>query len=139
MSKAREGYNNFLDKTCKWLDNLFNKMKTPAMVLPKYLLLCSAMQRPGESCMDVCANIIKDLDKMGIPTGPNPDGTPNLIVATACSIAKNLIHSRKFDGVTHSIIPKGALQIIATGGNAGGPVVCHGFNFMDTIIYGISS
>ena len=100
--------------------------------------MSTAMTRPGESWMDVTAKIAKDMENIGIPIGPNPDGTPNMIMALVSSIVRNLIHSRKFDGVNYAIIPKGSLQIISTGGNAGGPVVSHGFNFTDTIIYGLS-
>ena len=133
-----KNFKESIDKFCKEFTRVMESLKTPAMVLPSYLLLCSALQRPGESPMDITSRIIKKAAAVGIHTGLNADGSPNLINALIYIGVKEMIHSRKFEGATFSVIPKGSLQILSTFSGPGGSGTGYGVNITDTVIGGTS-
>ena len=61
--------------------------------------MCSLLKRPGLSTIVSVANIVKDLNMLGIPTGPNPDGSPNLTVASTYAITKEIFRALRLDAV----------------------------------------
>lgn len=126
-----------LESIIQSINKLFDKIKTPAEVLPPFLLKCTTETRPGLSAYKTTTNIISDLQKLGINTGPNPDGTDNVINQYTYAVVKNIYDSLKKDAVVHGLIGSNSLFIQATGGNAGGPIVANGSNILDTITKGI--
>ena len=119
------------------INKLFDTQKAKAMELPAILLRAVAMQRPGVSAQDIASKVIERNKQIGIPTGENPDGTPNLINMYTYNIVKSVVEALKEDGVIQVSIPANSIIIQATGGNAGGPVTVVGTNIKDTKAYGI--
>lgn len=58
---------------CQTISNYFSRVRTPFPQISRILLVCSMIRRPGLSVIQSVANITKDLNKLGIPTGPMPD------------------------------------------------------------------
>ena len=126
-----------LDKIGKVITSAFDRMKTPAQVLPSILLLCTAIKRPGLSPSKIAANAISNNQAIGIPTGVNPDGSPNLINEYTYNIIKCVIDGIQQDGVIQAVIPAGSVMVQTQGANAGGPLVGIGSNVINTTIKGI--
>ena len=62
----------------KKISDTMDSGKTPLNVLPAPILKCLSLKRTGLSAYNTTAKIIEDVQAAGIPTGPNPDGSPNL-------------------------------------------------------------
>lgn len=119
------------------ITNTLEGVKTPANVLPPLLLKCVSLTRPGLSAYKISTEIIQNLQKVGIPTGQNPDGSDNLINAYTYVVVKGVVDALLNDAVVSAAIPLGSLSVQATGANAGGPVTCYGTNLLDSICQGI--
>lgn len=115
----------------------FMQMKTPAEVLPAQLLYCVAVRRPGTSPSETAAKIIADNAALGIATGVNPDGTPNVVNQYTYNIVKHILDEIKQNGSVQVSIPAGSIMVQTNGGNAGGPVVSTGYNIISTTVRGI--
>lgn len=106
----------------------------PMKLLPAVLLLCTELKRPGLSAMDITAEYIRLNGELGIPTGSNPDGTPNLINASAYALISSMVKGIKMNGSVSFALPPGSITFTGFGANAGGPVTIKGFN--DGIVRG---
>lgn len=111
--------------------------RTPANILPPLLLKCTSLMRPGLSAYRITAKAIENNKTIGIPTGPNPDGSINLINAFTYSVVKEVVTAIKNDATIQIAVPQNSLLIKATGGNAGGPVEVIGTNLLDSTATGI--
>lgn len=125
------------DKIIEKITKSLKGIKTPAQVLPPFLLKCVSATRPGLSVYRTVTNIIEDNAKCGIPTGKNPDGTDNLINQYTYNIVNNIFKAMKNDAMVQSSIGSNTVMVQAMGGNAGGPVTCTGYNILDVITKGI--
>lgn len=111
------------------IKNLFNSsLRSPAKIIPGIILICSLARRPGLSCLISFGNIIQEMDKNGIPTDNLPDGTPNLMNKMVKSVVCEVFRALKEDANIQVGIAPGTVNIMATGGNAGGPVTVLGSN-----------
>lgn len=111
------------------IKNLFNSsLRNPAKIIPGIILICSLARRPGLSCLISFGNIIQEMDKNGIPTDNLPDGTPNLMNKMVKSVVCEVFRALKEDANIQVGIAPGTVNIMATGGNAGGPVTVLGSN-----------
>lgn len=119
------------------INGYFDKFKTPASLLPAFLLRCVSLKRTGISPMETTSNAIEYIKSAGIPTEENEDGSPNLVNEYTYAVVKAVTDSIKEQGMVQITIPANSLMIQATGGNAGGPVTCIGTNLTDTVAYGI--
>lgn len=122
------------------IDNITNTLdsaKMPVNVLPPFLLICTALNRPGLSAYKIASRIIENNKALGIPVEDNPDGTANLINQYTYNVVKCIVDAIKNDASVQVAIPQQSLLIQATGGNAGGPVTCIGSNLLDSIGNGI--
>ena len=108
--------------------NSFKSIRTPAQILSTVMMLCAMGKRPGLSCMLSTSNILQDLSKSGIPTGPLPDGSPNLMNELVSSVICEVFRAMKEDLNIQIIIPPGTISVVTNGANAGGPVVSTGVN-----------
>ena len=126
-----------LDSIARTMKNAFTKMKTPAEVLPSVLLYCTAMKRPGISASETAAKIITDNAALGIETGTNPDGTPNVVNQFTYNITKHVFDEIKRNAVVQVAVPVGCIMVETNGANAGGPVVSVGTNTITTTLKGI--
>ena len=100
-----------ISQICESIKNFFQNTRPPVQQLPRMLLVCSLIKRPGLSTVVSVSNIVKDLNMMGIPTGPMPDGSPNLTVAHAFAVTKEIFRALKLDAVVQVGVGPAALNI----------------------------
>lgn len=60
------------------IEKAFQVARPALMPLPALLLICEAKNRPGLSAIALASAIIQRFPEIGIPSGVNPDGSPNL-------------------------------------------------------------
>jgi len=102
-----------ISQICESIKNFFSQTRPPVQQLPRILLVCSLIKRPGLSTIVSVSNIVKDLNMMGIPTGPMPDGSPNLTVAHAYAVTKEIFRALKLDAVVQVGLGPATLNIQA--------------------------
>ena len=73
------------------------KMRPPVPQLPRLLVVCSMRERPGLSAIYSTANVLTALQKLGIPTGPMPDGSSNKTVGVIYSVFEEIVRAFRFD------------------------------------------
>jgi len=113
---------------CNLINAMFNKIIPPFPQISRLMLVCSMIRRPGLSVIKSVANITKDLNKLGIPTGPMPDGSDNLTIAFAYANTKEVYRALKKDASVQVGIQPGSMMLTAFGANAGGPITVQGIN-----------
>lgn len=123
-----------IESICNKITKLFERYRHPFPQLSRALLVCSAPKRPGLSNIYSVSNIVKDLNKLGIPTGPMPDGTPNLTVAFVFANTKEIYRALKKDASIQVGTQPGTMAIHGIGANAAGTVEIFG----ETITHGMS-
>lgn len=115
-----------IEQICKTIVKLFDNVRPPFPQLSRILLVCSMIRRPGLSTIQSVSNIVKDLNRLGIPTGPMPDGSANLTVAFTFANTKEIYRGIKKDMSIQTSIQPGTAEIVGAGANAGGPVAIKG-------------
>ena len=105
---------------CQTINNYFSRIRPPFPQLNKILLVCSMIRRPGLSVIQSVANITKDLNRLGIPTGPMPDGSANLTVACAFASTKEIYRGIKNDMSIQVGIQPYSMTCVGVGQNGGG-------------------
>lgn len=109
--------------------NMFDSnLRSPANIISTIILICGLARRPGLSCIMSTGNIIQEISKKGIPTDDLPDGSPNLMNQMIASIVCETYRALKEDANVQIAIAPGSINVVATGGNSGGPVVATGPN-----------
>lgn len=111
------------------LTDVLNNARPPMQKVPALPLQAEANQRKGLSATDIASRIIDRLPDAGIPTGPNPDGSKNVINDFVKIICEEFVDAIKRDSLVLLTIPSGSIKITATGGNVGGPVESTGQNW----------
>ena len=106
-------------------------------LLPAVLLLCTSLRRPGLSAMDITAQFITEMGNLGIPTGPNPDGSPNLINALAYAYSDVLVKNIKLNGYVQFGLAPGTVSLKGVGMSSAGPVEVQVMNDQPIIGTGI--
>lgn len=101
-----------IEQICKTISNFFNNVRPPFPQLPRLLLVCSMIRRPGLSVIQSVANITKDLNKLGIPTGAMPDGSPNLTIGVSFAITKEHYRAFKKDASVQGGSQPGTMMIM---------------------------
>ena len=124
-----------IEQICQTIGNFFNNVRPPFPQLSRLLLVCSMIRRPGLSVIQSVANITKDLNKLGIPTGSMPDGSANLTVGFTFANTNEIYRAIKKDASIQVGIQPGSMMITGFGSNAGGPVVIQGFNTSPSMGY----
>lgn len=125
-----------IKQICESITKLFTNALPPFPQLPRILLVCSMIKRQGLSAIRSTSNIVKDLNKLGIPTGSMPDGSPNLTVAFAFASTKENFRALKKDASVQVGVQPGSMMITGFGANAGGPVNIQGVNTSPSIAVG---
>ena len=127
MKNQRKNVNIMgIKQICDTITNYFNNSVGPFPQLPRALLVCSMIKRPGLSVIRSVTNITKDLNKLGIPTGPMPDGSMNLTVGFIFANTKETQRAIKKDMMIQASLSPGSATIVAQGTNGGGPVTVAG-------------
>ena len=104
-----------IEQICQTITNFFNNVRPPFPQLSRLLLVCSMIRRPGLSVIQSTANIVKDLSKLGIPTGPMPDGSANLTVGLAFASTKEIYRALKKDASVQVGIQPGSINVVGMG------------------------
>lgn len=110
---------------------------TKVMPMPAIFLLCSALSRKGLSPLRSLANVCKALEAYGIPTGPNPDGSPNLVVLASYAVLKEVYRAQTEDAVVQGGIQPGEMMVVSQGANSAGAVISRGSNLLPTHLWGV--
>ena len=108
-----------------------------ARFIPPSLICCTAVKRRGLSAIFTAAKVFEHNRSIGIPDGPNADGSANLINKHDSGLIKCIYDSLLKDAVIQVGIPAGSLVIEVNGANAGGQMTAYGTNKTDTRAYGI--
>lgn len=128
-----------IEQICKTITNFFDNLRPPFPQLSRILLVCSMIRRPGLSTIQSVSNIVKDLNRLGIPTGPMPDGSANLTVAFTFASTKEIYRGIKKDMSIQVGIQPGTMSSVGFGGNAGGPVTVVSTNTTPSMGYGMAN
>lgn len=107
---------------------LFDITRQPAPQIPGMLMAIGCTQKPGLSSIVSTGNIVKVLNKHDIPTDSLPDGTENKTVALVIAIVDEVFRAIREDANIQVAHTPGAITVLSTGANAGGPVVTQGIN-----------
>lgn len=125
-----------IEQICQTISNFFNNVRPPFPQLSRLLLVCSMIRRPGLSVIQSVANITKDLNKLGIPTGSMPDGSANLTVGFTFANTNEIYRAMKNDASIQVGAQPGSMMVTAYGANAGGPIVVNGMNISPGMLFG---
>ena len=115
-----------IEQICQTISNFFNNVRPPFPQLSRLLLVCSMIRRPGLSVIQSVANITKDLNKLGIPTGSMPDGSANLTIGFTFGVTKEHYRAIKHDMSIQTTTQPGSASVVGMGTNGGGPMEIHG-------------
>jgi len=110
------------------IKSLFDVTRSPAPEIPGPLMAIGCTQKPGLSTIISTGNIVKVLNEHGIPTDPMPDGSENKTVALVIAVVDEVFRAMREDANVQVAHMPGAITVMATGANSGGPVVSHGIN-----------
>lgn len=118
-----------IEQICNTIKNVFQSTRPPVSQISRILIVCSMIKRPGLSVITSVSNVVKDLNKLGIPTGVMPNGEPNHTVIGKYAVFKELFRALKFDASIQvgNMIGSQAVQV--------GPAV--GFNTTPGQAHGI--
>lgn len=119
------------------INSAFKAIRPPFPAIPPLLLLCELYNRPGLSAIALTGAIIQRLPEAGIPTGVNPDGSPNIICSFARIVSEEVIKEIKNHAKVINVLEPGSIMSTGVGGNAGGPVVINSVNTMIAEALGI--
>lgn len=86
------------------LQSLLNNIQTRTSSLPLPLLLASKL-RKGYSKTGAFLRVIKEFEDLGLPTGPMPDGSPNLMLIAAKAIINGIDDEMTENGRVDIAIP----------------------------------
>jgi hypothetical protein len=100
-----------ISQICETIRKYFSSSRPPVEQLPRPLLACALMKRPGLSTVVSVGNIVRELNMLGFNTGVMPDGSPNLTAAFAYVITKEIFRALKLDAVVQVAMGPGALDI----------------------------
>lgn len=96
-------------------DTILNALKntrTPAMPIPGVFLVCESATRPGLSAISLSTSVISRMHEIGVPTGPNPDGSPNLINEMIRIFSEETIKEINEKGVVNVSMKPGDIKVI---------------------------
>lgn len=100
--------------------NLLN-LAIPGGSRPPTFALAGAALLPGASANRSMSKVIENQQKLGLPTGDMPDGSPNLVLPATLQQLKGVRDENLENGVVHSWCAPVAVGLVATG-----PIRCTG-------------
>lgn len=127
----------WIDTISKTIDKVFSVVRAPLPAIPPFLLLCEIMNRPGLSAIALASAIIQRLPEAGIDTGPNPDGSPNIMNQMWRIASEEIVKEFKNNMKISTVIEPGSVVSQGVGSNAGGPVYVVSTNMLPTAAHGI--
>lgn len=119
ISSMVDQASNWIETVSAKIEQLMSKIRPKAKVIPPLLLLCEAASRPGLSAIAMYCEIVRRLPEFGIPTGVNPDGTPNkilgLIQCISNGVVDSLLNDARVDITLPVVTSTGAVQVGPSG------------------------
>lgn len=100
--------------------NLLN-LALPGGSRPPTFALAGARLLPGFSPTRAMANVTENIQKLGLPTGDMPDGSPNLALPAMFQQVKGVNDEKLSNSATHTWCAPVAVGLVATG-----PIRCSG-------------
>lgn len=125
-----------IEAICNTIKNLFDTVRAPFPQISRLLLVCSMIKRPGLSTIHSVSNVVKDLNKLGIPTGPMPDGSPNMTVAHTFANINEIYRAIRKDMSLQVGFNVGSMLFKGIGAGASGPIVVDGTNVSTGVGHG---
>lgn len=110
------------------INAVFESIRSAAPIIPPMLMAIGGFKRPGLSTVISVGNIVKALQKHGIPTEASKDGSENKTVAVIIAIVEEIYRALHEDANIQIAVQPGALTVITTGSNSGGPMISQGIN-----------
>ena len=126
-----------IKQICEKINGFFSNTRKPFPQLQRLPLVCAMMQRPGLSVIQSTANVVKDLNALGLNVNQMPDGTPNMVVAFTYVLIKEVFRALQNDASIQGGSVPNSLDIMGYGANAGGPLTIKGFNISSGIFQSI--
>ena len=111
---------NWINQIANGINEVFKTMRPIPMVIPPLLLLCEINNRTGLSAIALTSAIIKRLPEIGINSGMNADGTPNVINKFVRVLVEEMIDELKYSASVETVIDPHALV------GAIAPIICKG-------------
>lgn len=108
--------------------NVLPKLSIPQILMGKI--------RPGLNADAISSSAISRFKEAGIPTGPLSEGTPNAMEEYTKIIIEEIVDAIQNEMRVDVAVDIG-MQVLSTGGNAGGPVVSTGSNLQPHTAVGI--
>jgi hypothetical protein len=100
--------------------NLLN-LALPGGSRPPTFALAGARLLPGFSPTRAMANVTENIQKLGLPTGDMPDGSPNIALPAMFQQVKGVNDEKLSNSATHTWCAPVAVGLVATG-----PIRCSG-------------
>lgn len=104
-----------IKQICDTITNFFNNARTPFPQLNAMLLACSLRKRPGLSTIQSTANVVKGVNKLGIPTGQMPNGMSNLTVGVAYAIVDEVFRALREDASVQGAAAPATANVVVAG------------------------
>lgn len=125
-----------IEQICNTIEKFFSKINIPVPQIPSILRWCAGISKPGLSNILSISNVVRDLSKIGIPTGYMPDGSPNLTVAFTCAMINEDTRRNVEDLSIQCAIGQGSVQFSGIATTIGGPAPVTGVNVSGGLING---
>lgn len=103
-----------IDTIADKIKSLVETARKPFPKFPTIIMICSCIKKPGLSSILSIANIVASNLKIGIPTGKNPDGSPNLVNAFVGNVVEEVVRAIQDDMQVQIGFKPGDIQITGT-------------------------
>lgn len=113
----------WIDKISQGIKTTFNAVRPPMQAIPTILLICEAKNRPGLSAIALTSAIIQRFPEAGIPTGVNPDGSPNIIAKMTRIMIEEIVNEIKNNGKVIIGAEPGQTTVTGVAAGVGGGAV----------------
>ena len=103
-----------IDTIADKIKSLVETARKPFPKFPAIIMICSCIKKPGLSSILSIANIVASNLKIGIPTGKNPDGSPNLVNAFVGNVVEEVVRAIQEDMQVQVAFKPGDIEITGT-------------------------
>ena len=110
-----------IKKIADAINNAINRVRPPQSTIPAILLVCSAINRPGLSAMELAGRVISKQKKHGLAFGPLPDGAQNGYETVIKVFAEEIVDMFKNKCRVQAATPIGGIMGIGTAQTSSGP------------------
>lgn len=127
----------WINQIANGINKAFKYIRPIPKYIPALLLLCEVKNRPGLSAIALASAIIKRLPEIGINTGANPDGTPNVVTKFVRIFVEEMITELKDNARIDVALGSNTITSTGVGVGAAGPVTVTSQNILPIVLNGI--